>query len=301
MEFGCVFPTIEIGQDVSAIRDFIQAAEELGYQHLLAYDHVVGAVHADRSPELMGPYDETHPFHEPFALLAFAAGITKTINLETGVIIAPQRQSALIAKQAAQLAILSENRFRLGVGTGWNHVEYEALGMPFAGRGKMLDEQIALWRRLWSGEVVTFEGEFHTVDRASMLPVPSQPVPIWLGGGADVALRRAAAVGDGFLFGSAGRYGRKQLARIGDLLDENGRSRDDFAAHAQIGFGNGPAAWDEAMAGWTEAGGDCISVRTMSVGAQMVGDVAPDFTSPQQHIDALETFISHARGRTQAP
>ena len=173
MKFGCVFPTVEIGNDPVAIRDFAQTAEGLGYSHIVAYDHVLGAAHADRDPKLWGPYDETHPFHEPMVLLAYLAGITSTIELMTGVIIAPQRQTALLAKQAAELALLSDNRFRLGVGTGWNHVEYESLGMPFAPRGKMLDEQIVAMRELWSGEVVDYTDDFQRFDLVNSLAIPS--------------------------------------------------------------------------------------------------------------------------------
>ena len=296
MRFGCVFPTVEIGSDPAVIRDFAQTAEGLGYSHIVVYDHVLGAVHADRTPPLWGPYDETHPFHEPMVLLGYLAAVTSDIDLATGVLIAPQRQGVLVAKQAAELAILSGDRFRLGVGTGWNPVEYEALGMPFAARGRMLDEQIDLWRRLWSGEVISYDGEFHTIDRACCTPAPTRPIPVWLGGGSTASLRRAAAVGDGFVFGSAGSRTQERCRELLDLLDASGR-HDGFGLDALIGFGDGPDTWDDAVSAWSELGADSLTMRAMTASSTLVGERDPGFTSPQQHIDALETFITHVRGR----
>ncbi len=290
MKFGCVFPTVEIGNDPVAIRDFAQTAEGLGYSHIVAYDHVLGAAHADRDPKLWGPYDETHPFHEPMVLLAYLAGITSTIELMTGVIIAPQRQTALLAKQAAELALLSDNRFRLGVGTGWNHVEYESLGMPFAPRGKMLDEQIVAMRELWSGEVVDYTGDFHRFDRVNSLPIPSQPIPVWLGGGAGPSLRRAAELGDGFVFGSASTRTQDSCKDLLERLDGTGR-RDGFGIDALIGFGDGPDTWNAAVDGWSALGADSLSMRAMTASSSLVGETDPGFTTAQQHIDALGTFM----------
>lgn len=294
MKFGCVFPTTEIGNDPAVIRDFAQAAEELGYSHIVAYDHVLGASQTDRDPKLWGPYDETHPFHEPLTLIAYLAGVTSTIEFATGVLIAPQRQTALIAKQAAQLAIVSGNRFRLGVGTGWNFVEYEALDMPFASRGPMLDEQIAVFRELWAEDLVDFTGEFHRLDRVNVLPRPTQPIPIWIGGGAAPALRRAAEIGDGFIFGAATKYAIRGCQDLVERLEETGR-RDGFGIDALMGFGDGPEAWHTAVDAWTELGADSLSVRAMTASSAMVGEADPGFTSPQQHIDALETFMKEVR------
>ena len=294
MKFGCVFPTTEIGNDPAVIRDFAQAAEELGYSHIVAYDHVLGASQADRDPKLWGPYDETHPFHEPLTLIAYLAGVTSTIEFATGVLIAPQRQTALIAKQAAQLAIVSGNRFRLGVGTGWNFVEYEALDMPFASRGPMLDEQIAVVRQLWAEDLVDFTGEFHRLDRVNALPRPTQPIPIWIGGGAAPALRRAAEIGDGFIFGAATKYAIRGCQDLLERLEMTGR-RDGFGIDALMGFGDGPQAWHAAVDAWSELGADSLSVRAMTASSAMVGEADPGFTSPQQHIDALETFMNEVR------
>ncbi len=295
MQFGCVFPTTEIGNDPLVIRDYAQAAEALGYSHIVAYDHVLGASQADRTPKLWGPYDETHPFHEPMTLLAFLAGVTTTIEFMTGVLIAPQRQTALIAKQAAELAILSGNRFRLGVGTGWNFVEYESLGMPFADRGRMLDEQIDVFRQLWENDLVDYTGDFHRLERVNALPRPSVSVPIWIGGGAAPALRRAAEVGDGFIFGSATKHSIRGCQDLLERLEETGR-RDGFGIDALMGFGDGPEAWHTAVNEWSELGADSLSVRAMTASSAMVGEADPGFTSPQQHIDSLETFMNEVRG-----
>lgn len=295
MKVGCVFPTVEIGGDPVVIRDFTQTAEDLGYSHIVAYDHVLGAVHANRTPKLWGPYDETHPFHEPMVLLAYMAGITTRIELATGVLISPQRQGVLVAKQAAELAILSDNRFRLGVGTGWNVVEYDALGMSFEDRGRVLDEQIEVWRQLWTGDVISFDGDFHTIDRACCTPAPTQPVPVWLGGGTPVALRRAAAVGDGFIFGASTGSSHDACRRLQGMLDENGR-RDGFVIDVLLGFGDGPERWDAAVEEWTELGADSLTMRAMTASSALVGEADPGFTSPQQHIDALETFMKHVNG-----
>ena len=198
MRYGVVFPQTEIGKDPSAIRDFAQAAEELGYHHLLAYDHVVGANPASR-PGWRPPYTYKDTFHEPFVLFGYLAGLTKRIELVTGVIILPQRQTVLVAKQAAALDVLSGGRLRLGIGIGWNPVEYEALGENFKNRGRRSEEQVEVMRKLWTQELVTFEGEWHKITDAGLNPLPIQrPIPIWFGGGHDQTLRRVARLGDGW-------------------------------------------------------------------------------------------------------
>ena len=204
MDFGVVFPTTQIGTDPAVIRDFAQTAEGLGYRRLLVYDHVLGAVHADRDPPLPGPYTEHDPFHEPLVLLGFLAACTTTIELGVAVLVLPQRQTALVAKQAAEVDVLSSGRLVLAVGTGWNYVEYESLGASFDGRGRRLDEQVDLLRLLWRQPVVDYRGEFHRIDRAGLSPRPVRgDIPLYFGGGAEASLRRAARTGDGFVFGSA--------------------------------------------------------------------------------------------------
>lgn len=174
MDFGAVFPTTQIGSDPAVIRDFAQTAEGLGYRRLSVYDHVLGAVHADRDPPLTGPYTEDDPFHEPLVLLGFLAACTTTIELEVAVLVLPQRQTVLVAKQAAEVDVLSGGRLLLAVGTGWNYVEYESMGMPFADRGRRLDEQVDLLRRLWREPVVDYRGKYHRVDRAGLRPLPTR-------------------------------------------------------------------------------------------------------------------------------
>jgi len=290
MRIGAVFPTCEIGTDPIAIRDWAQAAESLGYSHIICYDHVLGAEHADRTPPLLGPYDENDPFHEPFVLFGYLAGVTTHVEMMTGVLILPQRQTALVAKQAAELAILSGGRFRLGVGTGWNHVEYDALGYAFADRGAMLDEQVELLRALWQERLVDFEGRFHRVERAGLLPRPPSAIPIWFGGMTPPAVRRAARLGDGFVFGSATGGQKKLCTMLTGLLDEDGR-RDGFEIDVVLGFGEGPENWRSEIETWRGLGATATSVRTMSTGTKLLGESDPGFTTPQQHIDALETFM----------
>src|SRR6185295_9430773 len=150
MDIGVVYPQIELGGDPTAVREIGRAVEDLGFDHLLAYDHVLGAVHTDRMPPLTGPYTERDPFHDPFVMFAYLAGLTERIQFATGVLILPQRQTALVARQAADVDLLSGGRLRLGVGVGWSHVEYEALGQNFRTRGAREEEQIDLLRRLFN-------------------------------------------------------------------------------------------------------------------------------------------------------
>jgi probable F420-dependent oxidoreductase len=295
MKFGAVFPTCEIGTDPVAIRDFAQTAEGLGYDDIVIYDHVLGAVHQGRDPMLFGPYTEDTPFHEPFVLFGYLAAITTTIELAVGVLVLPQRQTALVAKQAAELSLLSQGRFRLGVGTGWNYVEYESLGETFAGRGKRMDEQIELLRRLWSEHVIDFDGKYHRVDRAGILPRPEAPIPIWMGGGTDAALKRAARTGDGFLAGTSGYWVEQQAAALPELLAAEGRDIESFGMEAMVDWSKGPAVWVEELERWEKLGGTHYSMRAMSTAATFLGVEPSGFTTPAEHIKALETFMNAVR------
>src|ERR1700722_18973380 len=196
MEIGVVFPQTELGGDRGAVRAYGQAASDLGYSHLLAYDYVLGAdtsVHGD----IGGPYDLHDTFHEPLLLFAYLAGFTK-LRFATSILIGPQRQTALLAKQAAEVDILCGGEFRLGLGLGWNRVEYEALGQSFADRGAILEEQISVLRELWTRESVTVDGRFHRITAAGLAPLPVQrPIPIWIGAWAPAALRRTGRLADG--------------------------------------------------------------------------------------------------------
>jgi probable F420-dependent oxidoreductase len=288
MELGVVFPQTEIGSDPIAIRDYAQAAEELGYHHLLVYDHVVGA-HPDRfQGAFRPPYTHQHPFHEPFVLFGYLAALTTRLELVTGVLILPQRQTVLAAKQAAEVALLSGGRLRLGVGIGWNFVEYEALGQPFHNRAARIAEQIRLLRALWTEELVTFRGRYHTVDRAALLPRPARPIPIWMGGTADAVLRRAARLADGwFPQAPPGPELEDQLARLRRYVREAGRPEDAVGVEGRLTIAQLPEAqWAPTVRRWRELGATYLSVNTMGAG----------LSSPQAHIDAIRRFKEQVGG-----
>ena len=290
MQIGAVFPQTEIGADVGAVRAYAERVQELGFAHILAYDHVVGADPAVHAP-WRGPYDISTTFHEPLVLFGYLAAVTP-LELVTGVIILPQRQTALVAKQAAELAVLSSGRLVLGLGTGWNHVEYEALGMPYEDRGARLTAQAIVIRRLLDEPVIDHADDYHRIDRAGILPLPPGPIPIWFGGASEPALRRAAHLGDGFLFGAAGKGVRSQLERLRELLDEQGRDPASFHVEAQIDFARGEGAWVAERDKWEAIGGDYLSVQTMDVVAKWAGrEELNGFTSAAQHIEALEIFM----------
>ena len=297
MDFGAVFPTTQIGSDPAVIRDFAQTAEGLGYRRLSVYDHVLGAVHADRDPPLSGPYTQHDPFHEPLVLLGFLAACTTAIELEVAVLVLPQRQTVLVAKQTSEVDVLSGGRLLLAVGTGWNYVEYEGLGMPFTDRGRRLDEQVDLLRRLWREPVVDYRGTYHRVDRAGLRPLPARgAIPIWFGGGAETSLRRAARTGEGFVFGSAGPRTHVRSERLHELLAEQGRDARAFPMEAMIDYSLGPRFWADEVPAWQERGGTMLSVRTMSTGAGHHGVPRTDLGTPAAHIAALGEFAQVVHG-----
>src|ERR1700733_6477829 len=228
IQIGAVYPQIELGGDPHAVRRFGKAVEELGFDYLLAYDHVLGAVHAGRTPLLTGPYTEHDPFHDPFVMFSYLAGITERIGFATGILVLPQRQTALVARQAADVDLLSGGRLRLGVGVGWNPVEYEALGQDFRTRGARQEEQIGLLRRLFTEPVVDFRGRFDRIDRAALVPRPARPIPIWLGGSGDAAFERAARLADGFIFFGGGSQAIQAWKRLRDRVGSLGRPAEDF-------------------------------------------------------------------------
>jgi probable F420-dependent oxidoreductase len=279
MRIGVVFPQTEIGADPIAIRDYAQAAEELGYQHLLIYDHVLGASTASR-PDWRGPYTSDTLFHEPFVLFGYLAGITKRLELVTGVIILPQRQTALVAKQAAEIDVLSGGRLRLGVGIGWNDVEYQALGEDFRNRAARMEEQIAVLRALWTQPVVTFQGRWHQIEAAGIKPLPIQrPIPIWIGATADPGIERAGRLGDGW-FPQRGPddTARAQIDRLRQAAAAAGRPADTLGVEARLSIGQIPEAeWAQYAEGWRGLGATHLCVNTMGAGLR----------SPQDHIDAL--------------
>ncbi|MFV0524721.1 MAG: LLM class F420-dependent oxidoreductase [Acidimicrobiales bacterium] len=267
MLLGAVLPHNEIGTDPGAIKAYLQGVEDLGMTHLLIYDHVLGA-ERDRPGGFSGPYDAEVAFHEPFAFFGFAAAVTSTIELVTTVLVLPQRQAALVAKQAAEIAVLSENRLRLGVGTGWNTVEYQALNEDFSTRGRRQAEQVELMRRLWTERSFSFDGEFHTVERAGINPRPSEPIPVWFGGSAEVVLERCARLGDGWMpLGGANDKSRALLDRIRTLRTGLGRSMDGFGVQAQAQWGGGdPDRWRSHAETWADIGATHLAVATHNAG-----------------------------------
>jgi probable F420-dependent oxidoreductase len=291
LKLGAVFPTTVIGPDIEAIRAFAEGVEELGFDHLLTYDHVLGASR-DRGPRpLIGPYDHTHPFHEPFVLFGYLAAITHQVELVIGVLVAPQRQTALLAKQAAQLQLVSQGRLRLGVGTGWNWVEYQSLGADFERRGAVLDEQITLLRRLWSEAVVDFVGEFHHIDRAGIAPRPQQPIPLWFGGHSAPAFRRASRTGDGHLFAHLRPDTLEQVRLLKAMVAEAGRSSREFGLEAITDVSLGSQDWVRRAADWNDAGGTHLSVRTMPTSG------VPDSgcRTVDEHLEAMRSWITAVR------
>jgi probable F420-dependent oxidoreductase len=280
MRIGITYPQNELRGDPAAIRSIGLAAEELGYDHLLAYDHVLGAAH-DREPKLTGPYTEKDPFHDPFVMFAYLAGITQRLQFVTGILILPQRQTVLVARQAADLDLLSGDRLRLGVGIGWNYVEYTALGQDFHARGKRLAEQVELLRHLWEEPLVDFKGSFDRVDRAALNPRPRRRIPIWFGGFAEAALRRAAALGDGFIFSG---NGLEQVARLKQFVREAGRREDHFGLQNNI-RAKKPQDVVDSILRWRDAGGTHASVLTMG----------QNFTSTDQHIDHMKAVADSLR------
>jgi probable F420-dependent oxidoreductase len=280
MQIGAVFPQTEIGADPAVIREYAQAVEQMGFAHILIYDHVLGANTASR-PEWRGPYSSATLFHEPFVLFGYLAALTRHIELVTGVIVLPQRQTALVAKQAAEVDVLSGGRLRLGVGVGWNEVEYEGLREDFTTRGARLNEQIELLRALWSEPALTFRGRFDTITDAGINPLPTQrSIPIWVGGHSEAAIRRAARLGDGWLPQlPPNDQMREQVARLRSLQREAGRPDDAVGIEARLSVSQVTEdEWGAFAAGWRDLGATHLSVNTMGAG----------FASVDQHLAALQ-------------
>lgn len=262
-----IFPQTDIGSDPAVIRAWAAAVEELGYRHVLAYDHVLGA-DPPQHPGWSGPYDVDSAFHEPFVLYGYLAAITE-LELVTGVIILPQRQTALVAKQAAQVDLLTSGRFRLGIGLGWNAVEYEALGKDFTDRGRRVAEQVALLRRLWTEKAVTFRGRSETVTAAGLLPLPVQrPIPIWFGvGSAPRALRRVGRLADGwFPHGRPGPRLDEAVAVVHKAAEDAGRDPATLGMEGRVGLTRGVDDAVERIGAWRAVGATHLSVSTMDIG-----------------------------------
>jgi probable F420-dependent oxidoreductase len=273
VQIGVVFPQTELGGDAGAVRAYSQRVEELGYRHLLVYDHVLGADPSVHSP-WNGPYDVNTTFHEPFVMFGFLAGIS-SLELVTGIIILPQRQTALVAKQAAEVDLLTEGRFRLGVGLGWNAVEYEALGKDFLNRGRRMEEQIALMRRLWTEPSFTFEGEFERVTGAGLAPMPVQrPIPVWIGAQSPRAYERAGRLADGwFPQVPPGPELVEAKATVDEAATKAGRDPASLGMEARVTWRPGDLdTFVHDVESWREAGATHASINTMRLGLATVDD-----------------------------
>ena len=288
MQLGAIFPQTEIGADPGGVREFAQAAESLGYQDLAVFDHVLGA-DASKHANWDRPYRHTDMFHEPFVLFGYLAAFTETIRMTTQILILGQRQTALVAKQAAEVDVLTGGRLRLGIGIGWNYVEYEALGEDFHNRGRRSVEQIELLRALWTQDVVDFKGRYHQVSHAGINPRPvQQPIPIWFGGGHERVVRRIGRLADGwFPQFQPDSAGQERIATMRQYAKDAGRDPMSIGIEGRISFGDGnPDTWSKAAAAWDEVGATHLSVNTMRAGLQ----------GPDQHIDAIRRFKEAVSG-----
>ena len=287
MKLGAVFPQVEIGSDPVAVRRFAQTVESLGFQFLAVYDHVLG-VDPDR-PDWSGAYDMSDEFHEIFVLFGYLAACTERLELVSRVLVLPQRQTALVAKQAAEIAVLSKSGIRLGLGVGWNRVEMEGLGESFENRGKRFEEQVEVMRALWSTESVKFDGEFHHIDRAGIAPrPPGGRIPIWLGGRAEVVIRRAARIADGFMpqlvsADAAGPF----MEKLTGLLNEAGRDTAAFGVDPSVKARPDAIADAVTLAeAWKSAGATHLTVNSLGTGCVSVDD----------HLSRLRAFRDSWRG-----
>ncbi len=279
---GVVYPQTEYSFDPGAIRDYAQTVEALGFSHILAYSHVLGA-NPDRPGGWQGPYTYNDPFMSPLVLFSFMASVTERIEFTTGIIILPQRQTALFAKQAATLDVLSSGRLRIGIGTGWNALEYEALNQDFSNRGQRVEEQVSLLRELWTQPLVEFQGRWHQIHDAGINPLPIQrPIPIWFGGHHENVLKRVASIGDGWMPNYRSPANAiDSLQRLDQYLEAAGRKRSDIGLEARIRYGDGkPENLQEVITEWEEIGATHISVNTMG----------NSYTSPDEHLKALNIF-----------
>lgn len=287
MEFGAVFPHNEIGTDPGAIKAYAQGVEALGATHLLIYDHVLGA-DPDRAGGWQGAYDKNVAFHEPFTTFAFIAAVTEKLEMITTVLILPQRQTVLVAKQAAQVAVLSNNRFRLGIGTGWNKIEYEALNETFTNRGKRQAEQVELMRKLWREDSLTYQSEYHTINGAGINPRPSKPIPVWFGGSAPALLERCGQIGDGWIpLMGANDAARECIDTIRSSRAATGRSFEDFGIQAQAQYSGGnPDRWASHAVKWRDIGATHLAIATHNAGPT---DVDGHLSRIQEYLDAVNS------------
>lgn len=284
MKLGVVFPQTEIGDDPDRIAVFATTAESLGYDHIIAYDHVLGAGTENR-PDWQGPYTDKSMFHEVFVLYGFLAGLTETLELVTAVVILPQRQTALVAKQAASLDVISKGRFRLGIGTGWNPVEYEALDQDFTNRGRRSEEQIDVLRKLFAQDVISYDGKWHKITEAGLNPLPvNKHIPIWLGGMAPQVMNRVARLADGW-FPFFNKELEDQLASVRKMAKENDRDPAGIGIEVMVGLGEASTKQLDQLKKLQDMGVTHAAVVTMNVGL-----------SADEHIDAIKRFwdVAHS-------
>lgn len=280
MKVGVVFPQTETSSDPAALRTYVEAVESMGFAHLVLYDHVLGA-HPDRPGGWRGPYTDKDPFHEVFVTLGYMAAITSRLELVTGVLVLPQRQTALVAKQAAEVDVLSGGRLRLGVGLGWNEVEYGALGEDFSNRGRRVEEQVEVIRHLLAEPVVDFNGEFHKISRAGLNPLPGRRIPIWMGGTRGVAKRRAARIADGWMMNTPSEKDpRAALVEVRQMVVDAGRNPGDFGVEVRVRVAGGVDQTAAEVAEWQELEISHATINTMGAGLEW----------PQGHIDTLRRF-----------
>ncbi len=280
MKFGVTFPQTEFGNDPIAIRDFAQAVEGLGYETFLAYDHVLSADTTNR-PDWGSRYSLADPFHEIFVLFGYVAALTERLELVSGVLVLPQRQTALVAKQAAEVDLLSGGRLRLGVGVGWNEVEFDGLGKDFRNRGARCEEQIAIMRELWTNPSITFDGRWESIHEAGINPLPIQrPIPVWIGGYVEETIKRVGRIGDGwFPRGAPDDEMKAAVERMRGYAEAAGRDPDAIGLDPQINVGAGtPDEWRADVEGWKGLGAGYLTVNTMRNG----------FTTPREHLAAIE-------------
>ena len=282
MDIGVIFPQVEYPSDPFQIRDYAQAVEDLGFSHISAYEHILG-VNPDRPGGWGWPFTYQSAFLEPFTLFSFMAGVTSHIGFSTRILILPQRQTALVAKQAATLDNLCCGKLRLGVGLGWNEYEYISQGEDFKNRASRMEEQVELLRKLWTQPLVDFEGQYHRIPDAGINPLPIQkPIPIWFGGHSDSTLRRVAKMGDGWLPNDLPVSDTSVLIeKLHLYLNENDREYSSIGIDARIPYQRGDVeTWEQVIESWKNAGATHLSLDTMGCG----------FKSPADHIRSLRTF-----------
>lgn len=284
MKIGAAYPMTEVAGDPDAIRKFVWAIEDLGFTHMMGYDHVLKTPHDNREPKLTGPYTEKDSFHDPFVLFSYAAATSDKLEFASGVLVLPQRPTVLTAQQAADVDLLSRERLRLGVGIGWNYLEYQALGQEFRTRAKRIEEQIGLLRQLWETPVVSFDGRFDQIDRGGINPRPRRQIPIWLGGHSEAAYERGARLGDGFIFAANGEGSIEAWGRVKHHLGEQRRSSAGFGAELLALFARDGEESADHIRRFRDAGGTHGCITSMGKGLGNDIDAHIDFIAKAKRL-----------------